>query len=83
MDTQLSRFKRSMTARPCRSSFAPFDGTISSERIAPTACSRLATARFINYTLPTKLVLTGVYRAGPQAADAKALAASCFDMGAK
>jgi len=48
-----------------------------------TACSRLATARFINYTLPTKLVLTGVYRAGPQAADAKALAASCFDMGAK
>jgi hypothetical protein len=38
MDTQLSRacpersegFERSMTARPCRSSFAPFDGTISS-----------------------------------------------------
>jgi hypothetical protein len=43
MDTQLSRacpersegFSRSMTARPCRSSFVPFDGTISSERVAP------------------------------------------------
>ena len=36
-----------------------------------TACSRLATARFINYTLPAKLVLTGVYRADSQAADAR------------
>ena len=44
MDTQLSRFMRSMTARPCRSSFAPFDGTISSERIAHTACSRRSPA---------------------------------------
>jgi hypothetical protein len=35
MDTQLSRFWQSMTARPCRSSFVPFDGTISSERVAP------------------------------------------------
>jgi hypothetical protein len=40
MDTQLSRFLRSMTARPCRSAFVPFDGTISSERVAPCACSR-------------------------------------------
>ena len=40
MDTQLSRFKRSMTAQPCRSSLVPFDGTISSERVAPRACSR-------------------------------------------
>jgi len=40
MDTQLSRFRRSMTAQPCRSSFAPFDGTISSERVAPTGSSR-------------------------------------------
>ena len=52
MDTQLSRacpersegFMQSMTARPCRSSFAPFDGTISSERGAPTACTRLGYA---------------------------------------
>jgi hypothetical protein len=45
MDTHLSRFWRSMTARPCRSSLAPFDGTISSERVAhmrvqPTAYTR-------------------------------------------
>jgi hypothetical protein len=51
MDTQLSRacpersegFRRSMTAQPCRSSFVPFDGTISSERIAPLGSSRRAT----------------------------------------
>ena len=49
MDTQLSRFMRLMTARPCRSSFAPFDGTISSERIAPTACTRLSLRAFFRY----------------------------------
>ncbi len=43
MDTQLSRFWRSVTARPCRSSFVPFDGTISSERVAPSVSSRRAT----------------------------------------
>ena len=31
MDTQLSRF-----IQPCRSSLVPFDGTISSERVAHT-----------------------------------------------
>ena len=36
--------------------------------------SRLATARFISYTLLAKLVLVGVCRADPQAADAEALA---------
>jgi hypothetical protein len=49
MDTQLSRacpersegFRRSMTARPCRSPLVPFDSTISSERVAPRGCSRL------------------------------------------
>jgi hypothetical protein len=38
MDTQLSRF-----IQPCRSSLVPLDGTISSERVAHSACSRHAT----------------------------------------
>ena len=34
MGTQLSRSLRSVTARLCRSTFVPFGGTISSERVA-------------------------------------------------
>jgi len=44
-----------------------------SQASSPDPTSRLATARFINYTLSAKMVLIGVCRAGPQAADAEAL----------
>lgn len=50
-------------------------GLGSSKARPTTACSRLATARIIDYTLPAKLVLIGVCRADPQAADAEALGA--------
>ena len=52
MATQLSRFLRSMAARPCRSSLVPFDGTISSERVAPRASSRRATRAANSGTWP-------------------------------
>ena len=53
--------------------------TISVRKSGPTtACSRLATSRFFNYTLPTKLVLSGVCRADSQAADAEALGGEGF-----
>jgi hypothetical protein len=69
MDTQLSRF-----IQPCRSSLVPFDGTISSERVAPTACTRLPTARFFNHTLPEKALVKVTRLAGPAAGEAEALA---------
>ena len=63
MDTQLSRFWRSTTARPCRSSFAPFDGTISSERVAPPTCTRRAIMRqLLAFYVSAPYQLTGVAR---------------------
>jgi hypothetical protein len=61
MDTQLSRFRRSVTARPCRSSFVPFDGTISSVRVAPTGVQPTAyTRREQRYLACVSCQLVGV-----------------------
>ena len=64
MDTQLSRFKRSMTARPCRSSLVPFDGTISSERVAPSACSRRRHTRLLGKILRVVVITVGWHSSG-------------------
>jgi hypothetical protein len=71
MDTQLSRFRRSMTVRPCRSSFAPFDGTISSERVAHTSMQPTPThARLLGEVLGVVVVLVGRQPSGAAEAPA-------------
>ena len=56
MDTQLSKFWRLMPPEPCRSSpVASYEAAVSSERVAPNACSRPPTARFIKGVLPAKV----------------------------
>jgi hypothetical protein len=52
--------------------------SVSGERIAPSGCSRIATATFFNIVLPAKLAYNGANRAGPQSAEPQALAAQKY-----